>query len=174
MKRLLPIAFACFCFFISASAAPAASMNHGHAGKYSDKTFLSGMIGHHQDAVDMAAKILQTTRDADVRKWAADIIEDQKEEIGKMEKMLESMGGMDKDAHRMMRHMDMTPYSGKPGDDGFIAAMFDHHKGALEMSISALTYSTNKQVIKLADDIISAQADEMADFRLWQLKKLEK
>lgn len=152
-------------------SAPPASMNHGHAGQYSDRAFLSGMIGHHQGAVDMSTKILAGTKDAQIKDWAEDIIEDQNKEIKQMQTMLGAMGGLDKTAHDTMLHMDMSVYKGKDPDSAFVAAMFDHHKNALDMSVSALMYSNNPEVIHLAESIIKNQTDEMADFRLWGLKR---
>ena len=151
--------------------APLASMNHGHAGQYSDRAFLSGMIGHHQGAVDMSTKILASTKDAQIKDWAKDIIEDQNKEIKQMQTLVGGMGGLDKGAHDAMLRMDMSAHEGKDSDGAFVAAMFAHHKDALDMSISALMYSNNREVIKLAEDIIKNQADEMAEFRFWSLKK---
>ena len=173
-KRLIAsLAFLSLLFAGAAAclAAPPASMNHGHAGQFSDRAFLSGMIGHHQGAVDMSTKILATTKDEQIKDWARDIIEDQNKEIKQMQTMLGGMGGLDKAAHDTMLRMDMSAYKGKDPDSAFVAAMFAHHKDALSMSISALMYSDNREVIKLAEDIIKNQADEMAGFRFWGLAK---
>ena len=151
--------------------APPASMNHGHAGQYSDRAFLSGMIGHHQGAVDMSTKILASTKDKQIKDWAEDIIEDQNKEIKQMQTMVGGMGGLDKAEYDVMLRMDMGAHEGRDSDSAFVAAMFAHHKDALNMSISALMYSNNREVIKLAEDIIKNQADEMAEFRFWSLKK---
>ena len=177
MKKQYIVAFTIVCFLLTAGlclAAAPASMDHGHAGQYSDRAFLSGMIGHHQGAVDMSTKILASTKDEQIKEWAKDIIDAQKKEIDKMNMMLKPLGGLDKVARDTMLRMDMTPYAGKDADSAFVAAMFDHHKDALDMSTSALMYSNDRQVLQLAEDIISSQVAEMTAFRLWQIDRAKK
>lgn len=177
MKKHHIAALTIVCFLLGAAAAPAAapsSMNHGHAGEYSDRAFLSAMIGHHQGAVDMCAETLARTKDEKIEKWAKDIIKDQKKEIGAMEKMLDPLGSLDKVAHDSMLRMSMSPYEGRDADSVFVAAMFDHHKDALSMSVSALMYSNDRAVLNLAEEIIANQAEEMKEFRIWQLDKAKK
>ena len=177
MKKQCIAAFTVLCFLLTAAtclATAPASMNHGHAGQYSDRGFLSGMIGHHQGAVDMSTKILATTKDEQIKEWAKDIIEAQKKEIDKMRSMLKPLGGLDKAAHDTMLRMDMSSYAGKDADSAFVVAMFDHHKDALDMSVSALMYSNDRRVLQLAEDIISSQVAEMTAFRLWQIDRAKK
>lgn len=55
-----------------------------------DAAFVKGMIPHHQAAIDMANVVLQHGKDAQVRKWAGDVIREQQREIAEMEQWLKS------------------------------------------------------------------------------------
>jgi uncharacterized protein (DUF305 family) len=57
-----------------------------------DVAFVRGMIPHHQGAIDMARIVLQHGRDAQTRKWAADVIREQEREIAEMQAWLKARG----------------------------------------------------------------------------------
>ncbi len=57
-----------------------------------DVDFVKGMIPHHQGAIDMAKVVLAHGKDAQVRKWAADVIREQEREIGEMRAWLARQG----------------------------------------------------------------------------------
>ena len=60
---------------------------------------------------------------------------------------------------------------GKTGDafdKEFLAEMIIHHKGAVEMAKIVLTTSKRPELIKLANDIISAQIKEIEIMQEWQ------
>src|SRR6201986_2074495 len=62
-------------------------MEHGMAIPYTgdaDKDFASGMIAHHQGAIDMAKVELQYGKDPDLRKLAKEIVGAQTKEIALM------------------------------------------------------------------------------------------
>jgi uncharacterized protein (DUF305 family) len=53
-----------------------------------DIDFVRGMIPHHQGAIDMAEVVLQHGRDETTKKWAGDIIREQRREIAEMQAWL--------------------------------------------------------------------------------------
>lgn len=150
-------------------------MNHAmtQAKDYSDRAFLSGMIAHHEGAVDMADQLLSSPADQldpKVARWAKAISKAQTEEIMDMQAMLQTVGGLDRAAYRAMKsQMDDMMEEGKGMDPNvrFVALMIPHHANAVEMALPALVYSDSRKVANLALDIIDEQTEEIAAFRDW-------
>jgi uncharacterized protein (DUF305 family) len=72
-----------------------AKMHTGMEIKFSadaDVDFIKGMIPHHQGAIDMAEVVLKHGKDKQTRKWANDIIREQKREIAEMQAWLKAKG----------------------------------------------------------------------------------
>lgn len=139
---------------------------------YSDQSFLSGMIAHHEGAIDMADEVLKSpSLSPKVKKWAEDIREAQNKEIALMRNMLKKVGGMDERAYKAMKdHMSTmlkAQMSIADHEMGFVREMTPHHAGAVEMSLPALMNSTDKDIRKLAQDIISDQTEEIHEFKTW-------
>ena len=68
---------------------------------YSDRIYLSGMIAHHEGAVQMSEALLAAPKkqqDPQVAAWAKQIIKAQKEEIEQMKAWLKDVGGLDQKA----------------------------------------------------------------------------
>ncbi len=90
---------------------------------------------------------------------------------GMMHRMQDgSMMSNDNDMGGMMRSM-MSGISGKTGDDfdkAFLSEMIIHHEGAVEMAKEVLAKSKRPELIKLANDIISAQTTEINMMKNWQ------
>ena len=57
-----------------------------------DADFVRGMIPHHQGAVDMAKIVLEKGKDAEIKKFAQDIIDAQEKEIAFMQDWLKKNG----------------------------------------------------------------------------------
>ncbi|OLV16416.1 DUF305 domain-containing protein [Deinococcus marmoris] len=159
-------------------------MNHGTTmngaldtlkGKSFDRAFLSMMIVHHQGAVDMSKAVLNTVKDAQVKKWTADVIGVQQKEIGEMNAWLKTLGGVDKGAqtgmNAEMKDMMMSLKANKDSDRGFVEGMLPHHASAIDMASLALQKSSDARVLGLSRDIIRTQADEMYAYRQWLIKR---
>jgi uncharacterized protein (DUF305 family) len=66
--------------------------------------------------------------------------------------------------------MDMTALeNAKPFDKAFIDAMVPHHQGAIAMAKDLLKKGDQPALRKMADDIISAQTNEIAQMREWRM-----
>jgi len=139
-----------------------------------ERGFLSGMIAHHEGALEMARYALERGKDPAVKAWAQAILKDQAQEIAQMRTWLVSLGGLDQGAYgAMQKEMAamLAQLKAAPDPDrAFVELMLLHHKGAVEMALEALTTAKDRRVLDLARDILRAQAQEMHAFRLWLLK----
>lgn len=140
---------------------------------YSERAFLSGMIAHHEGAVAMSQALLNTPakqQDPQVAAWAKEIIKAQKSEIEQMKGWLKDVGGLDQKAydqmHREMQTM-MRMYTSKDPNVQFVQQMLPHHGMAVIMTVPVLVHSQRAPLLKLAQEIIVAQANEMHAFRTW-------
>ncbi|GGK34124.1 hypothetical protein GCM10008955_30260 [Deinococcus malanensis] len=144
-------------------------------GKAFDRAFLSMMIPHHQMAADMSRAVLPKTKDATVKRWANEIIKAQNMEIKQMNTLLKSHGGNDAAMANIMKKgmsgMDAMVTKAKNPDVAFVQGMIPHHMSAIDMATMALEKSSNTTVLKLARDIVRAQAVEVHDFRMWLMKR---
>ncbi len=88
-----------------------------------------------------------------------------------------NMMGMKSSNNGMMDDEDMsmgqmtTMLQGKTGDDfdkAFIEQMINHHEGAIAMAQIAKTNAKHEEIKDLADDVISAQSQEIDMMQTWQ------
>jgi uncharacterized protein (DUF305 family) len=87
-----------------------------------------------------------------------------------MHKMHDGKMMQDDDMAMMMHSMTMG-LEGKTGsefDQAFLKEMIIHHQGAVDMAKMVLTSSKNPELIKLANDIITAQNGEIKMMQDWQ------
>lgn len=74
------------------------------------------------------------------------------------------------DMSHQMNAMSLS-LQGKTGDEfdkDFLAQMIVHHEGAVDMAKLVLSTSKRPELLKLANDIISAQEKEIAQMKEWQ------
>ena len=150
-----------------------------------DTAFAKSMLGHHRGAVDMAKIELKYGTDETMRTLAQDIIDSQQLEIDIMNKWLAShpdapepkantqamqqayAAGM-----QAMHDAMMTAIANPVPDMAFARSMLPHHRGAVDMAILQLQYGTDKEMRKLAQDIIDAQQPEIIWLQEWIAKTL--
>ena len=112
-----------------------------------DVQFMQGMIGHHAQALEMAALLPERTRRDDMRLLAKRIEVSQADEIQMMQRWLEARGQQVPGPHAhhapgaplmpgMLTPADMARLSDARGDAFdrlFLELMIKHHEGALTM-----------------------------------------
>lgn len=150
-----------------------------------DTAFAKSMLGHHHGAVDMAKIELKYGTDETMRKLAKDIIDSQQLEIDIINKWLASHPDAPKPkpntqamqqaytAGMQAMHDDMMTGIANPVPDmAFARGMLPHHRGAVDMAMVQLQYGTDKEMLKLAQDIIDAQQPEIIWLQEWIAKTL--
>ena len=143
-----------------------------------DETFVTGMIPHHEQALEMAEILLDKDGVDDRVVALAERIKDaQQPEIDLMNSWLEDWGvdsdmgdmpGMDHGDEGMMSDDDMAVLEAASGDDAsvlFLEQMIEHHEGAIEMAEQELDNGQNEDAVELAQQIIDAQTAEIAEMQ---------
>lgn len=153
----------------SSTEAPATSANAA------DEMFVTMMIPHHQQAIDMADILLEKDdADARVTELAQNVKDAQGPEIERMLSWLEEWGvtydpdsGMDHGSgDGMMSESDMTALEDASGADAsrlFLEQMIMHHEGAVDMARTALQDASNPEVLELAEQVIDDQTSEIGE-----------
>ncbi len=152
-------------------------MDHGSSSDASqfndpDIAFVTQMIPHHQQAVEMADILLgKTGVDPRVVDLAMQIKAAQGPEITTMTSWLKSWGqpspepmdGMEMGG--MMSPDDMNALTNASGADSsklFLEQMIQHHQGAIDMANEELSTGKNADALALAKTITDAQTAEIA------------
>lgn len=196
MKSLIALAGAiATALFLSSCTRPASDghTDHEHGSESSaaagsdspapnnaaDVTFVSGMIPHHEQAVEMSGLVAQRSTDPAVIKLASDISAAQGPEIQTMEAFLvqwnagadtthegHDMGGME----GMVDDATMTrleTLKGADFDKLWLQSMIGHHEGAVTMAKTEIADGDNADAKTLAQQIVTAQETEID-----QMKKM--
>lgn len=141
-----------------------------------DVEFVTGMIPHHQQAIEMAMLVESRSENAEVKDLAKRIQNAQAPEIETMDGLLEVWGvgaAMDMEGsgagHAGM--MDeggleaLKAAKGKEFDRMFLEAMTEHHNGAVEAAKEELSNGQSGEAKKLAEEIIEAQEAELTEMK---------
>lgn len=152
-----------------------------------DAHFIEQMVPHHEDAITMATLAQQRAIRPELQEMAQNIIDSQGKENEQMEKWYRAWFGKElptgeavMERHSMMEsetemHMgmmgdatDLTRIEeAEDFDIAFVEHMIPHHQMAIMMA-SMLKEGTERPEMKqLADDIITAQTDEIDQMRQW-------
>lgn len=143
-----------------------------------DEMFVTGMIPHHEQALSMAAMVLDKEGvDPRVVAIAERILAAQQPEIDLMNSWLEAWGvdpnlgemeGMDHSGAGLMSDDDMAALEAATGPEAsrlFLEQMVQHHTGAIEMAQQELDNGENPAALDLAQTIIDDQTAEIAEMQ---------
>lgn len=146
-------------------------------GQAVEKAFLTGMVHHHETAIEMAEIAKRQGQDPFITDLADDILTTQEREIARMERIYERLlGGRlkpDAAAHdglgltaeeAGMTHSPETTEelrSADPFDRAFVDEMVPHHVGAIRMSDVVLKRTNDPALRSLAKGIVSTQQREV-------------
>ena len=140
-------------------------MDHSMMMVKSEREFLTGMIPHHQEAVDTAKEVIARGGSTpEIKKLAQDIVVAQEKEIAMMKTWYQSWYGEAYVANPtnykpMMR--DLSKLNGAALDKVFLEDMIMHHMGAIMMAQSVQPYIENKEITDLTKAIMETQTAEI-------------
>jgi uncharacterized protein (DUF305 family) len=136
-----------------------------------EENFLSDMIDHHLVGEKMAELAATRATHPELRALASMIQTSQQAQIESMRDWLEEWHEVEYeteiDERGQRRLAALGELSGEEFEREFMAEMALHHADAIEAASEALLRSYHADVISLARDILSLQADELALLRIW-------
>lgn len=152
----------------------------GHSGHAAGTTaamgeqdFLEQMVPHHESAIAMAQLALHKARHPEVRALARDIASSQRAEIRRMTAWHRRWFGspLQPDTATALMGTDMSTLEVASGDEfdrAFLAMMIPHHAGAVMMADGVRMGGPRRQVARLAEEVIAAQAKEIGRMQQWR------
>lgn len=141
------------------------TMHHtDHAASVKDdKTFIEGMIPHHEEAVTSSEELLKVATTPEVKKLATDIITAQKKEIADMKAWYKAWFGTDyKDtgAYKPMMQ-SVKGLQAKDAEASYLRDMIMHHQAAVAMAQKIVPLAEHEELKVLGDNIIKTQNAEI-------------
>lgn len=144
-----------------------------------DATYLTMMVAHHSQALDLAELVPERATDPQVRRLATSIDAGQGREIivmadwlvdhGQPEPTLESVAAMDEMGMPGMLTGDqvesLAATEGGAFDRRFLESMVQHHQGAVAMAERVLAEGEDVLVSEMAADVIAGQNAEIDRMR---------
>ena len=190
MKTLIALVAAiATALFVTSCTSPSSTSSDGHTdhthgsessaaapNNAADVTFVSGMIPHHEQAVEMSALVPQRSTNPEVIKLAADISAAQEPEIQTMKGFLAKWNAAGHEGHDMGAMTGMVDdgsmakletLKGADFDKLWLTSMIGHHEGAVTMAKTEIADGANADAKALAGHIVTAQEAEIA-----QMKKM--
>lgn len=146
------------------------NMPMGNGSQPFDLLFIDSMLIHHQGAIDMAKQAQKEATKPEIKKMAADIMAAQTAEMNQMQAWRQAWYPNVAVTQGMGMAMGVMGVAAgdKLYDLRFIEAMIPHHEGAINMAKEAQQKAEHDQIKTLADNIIQAQTDEVAQMKTWQ------
>lgn len=133
--------------------------------------FMTGMIDHHQMAIEMAEICLQNATHEELKTMCRNIIAVQSAEIEDMQPWLQNWYGISYEP--MMKPGDeqmlerLSSMRGAEFEIMFIEMLIKHHEKAVKEAQQCLAKAWHPALRQLCEDIIAAQSTEIAQLRTW-------
>lgn len=153
----------------------------GMSGRDIDGAFITAMVPHHEEAVEMAEIARERTRRADVRRLASGIVAAQGREIEDLTFAHQRIfgqplpttgmahGDLGLSEEQMGMSMDMRELEqAREFDRTFIDMMIRHHQGAIRMARVELRRGQDPELKSAARDVIAAQSREIEKLNSWR------
>ena len=151
--------------------APAAHGEHQMAAVTNDESFLSGMIPHHQEAVDTSALILARTNNPQLAQFTQQVITTQSQEITQMKQWYTTIQNKPYQASGsympMMASTKDLQAATPEADALYMQGMIAHHEGAIMMAQQILPITQNPDIKKMAQTIIDTQSKAVDLLKSW-------
>ena len=144
-----------------------------------DVDFATMMLVHHKGAVEMSKVELDKGKNAELKAFAREVIEDQDKEIRFMQDFISKAARIrspDSAAFQkalngsMMAMMDGNTTIYNDIDKDFAAQMIPHHQSAVDMAKAYLQSGQEKSLTTLCRNIISSQEKEIKWLKDWLTK----
>jgi uncharacterized protein (DUF305 family) len=145
-----------------------------------DGAFITGMIPHHDSAIDMANMARSRAKHPEIKRLARTIAAAQTAEgamldeahlrlFGEPPSEMDGHGSLWLSEEQMGMSGDMSELEdARPFDRAFIDMMIPHHQGAIRMARIQLEKGQDAELKRIAGDVISAQSQEIELMNSWR------
>lgn len=145
-------------------------------GEYSDERFIDMMAAHHMMAIDMAELVEEQGSHDELKKFAADMITAQTDEVDQLRKIKKEHFGSasvaeqshenERSMHGMADQDELKKAS--PFDKAFLDNNLPHHASGIVMAAVAERESDINEIRSMARDIIQTQSEEIGKMIKWR------
>ncbi len=128
-----------------------------------DKSFIEGMIPHHEEAVKSSQEILQIATTPEVKELAQNIISAQEKEITQMKNLYREWFHQEYKDNGSYQPM-MKSFAGKSAEEAeqsYLNDMIIHHQAAVSMAKAIQPITKRTELKTLGNDIVSTQNEEI-------------
>lgn len=170
--KTLRHSFLAFAAFASLAAfAPAATPAADRQQRRFEIQFLTSLIDRHASAVQLAELAADRATHEELQTFAAQLQTNQAAEVEQVQAWLQTWYGLayepEADRHTLRQVQQLTALTGEEFEAEFIDWLTEHHLEALHHATRALREAQHPESINFAALSIGAQADEIAQLRLW-------
>lgn len=133
--------------------------------------FMTGMIDHHQMAIEMAEICLQKATHAQLREMCRNVIAAQSAEIEEMQSWLRDWYGISYEPRMTRGDQQMldrlSSLSGGAFEITFMEMLITHHEKAIKEAQQCLAKAWHPELRQLCQNIIDAQSAEITQLKPW-------